>query len=68
MGLGAGKSINPMKKQRKDIMKNIDQDVHQFMKDFEEQKSSALASASNISSAADDLLSQASAVSTDQKI
>ena len=68
MGLGPGKSINPMKKQRKDIMKDIDKDVHQFMKDFEEQKSSAIASVSNLTSAADDLISSASAVSTDSKI
>ena len=49
-------------------MKDIDKDVHQFMKDFEEQKSSAIASVSNLTSAADDLISSASAVSTDSKI
>ena len=64
MGLGNGKAINPMKRQIKDIMKNIDQDVHQFMKDFEEQKTSAIASVSNLTSAAD----EASAISTDSKI
>ena len=31
MGLGNGKSINPHKKQRKEILKNIDHDVNQFM-------------------------------------
>ena len=49
-------------------MKDIDKDVHQFMNDFEEQKSSAIASVSNLTSAADDLISSASAVSTDSKI
>ena len=43
MGLGGGLSINPMKKQRKQIMKDIDMDVNQFMKDFEETKSHAMA-------------------------
>jgi len=61
MGLGAGKSFNPHKKQRKEILKGIDADVNNFMKDFEEHKSHALASV-------DDLLSSASGATVDSKI
>ena len=36
MGLGGGIGFNHKKKEKKDIMRNIDMDVNQFMKDFEE--------------------------------
>ena len=36
MGLGGGIGFNQKKKEKKDIMRNIDMDVNQFMKDFEE--------------------------------
>ena len=68
MGLGPGKSINPLKKQRKEMLKDIDLDVNQFMKEFEEQKSHAIASCNNLTSAADDLLSSVSGVTADSKI
>ena len=61
MGLGGGLSINPMKKQRKQIMKDIDMDVNQFMKDFEETKSHAMAQVS-------DTASSISSMTTDSKI
>lgn len=67
MGLGAGKSVNPRKNQRKEILKGIDKDVNDFMKDFEEQKSHALASVSNLSSA-DEMLSSVSGATVDSKI
>ena len=44
MGLGPATSVNHLKKQRKDMLKDIDKDVNSFMKDFEEQKSLAMAS------------------------
>lgn len=44
MGLGPATSVNHLKKQRKDMLKDINMDVNSFMKDFEEQKSLAKAS------------------------
>ena len=54
MGLG-GKSVNNQKKQRKEILKNIDQDVKQFMTDFNEHK--------EIANAFDDVASSVSGIS-----
>ena len=41
MGLGPGKQVNSLKKQRKEMLKDIESDVKLFMKDFEEQKQAA---------------------------
>ncbi len=43
MGMGAGIQINPKKKQARAMMKDINKDVNQFMKDFEETKKAATA-------------------------
>lgn len=55
MGLGTGKSINHQKKQRKELLKNIEQDVMQFMNDANEHK--------EIANAFDDSASAASSIS-----
>jgi len=36
MGLGSVVSLNSKKKQRKEMLKEIEHDVKQFMKDFDE--------------------------------
>ena len=43
MGMGPGIQINPKKKQARAMMKDINKDVNQFMKDFEETKKAATA-------------------------
>jgi len=55
MGLGAGKSINHQKKQRKEMLKDIEQDVKQFMTDFAQHK--------EIANAFDDSASAVSGIS-----
>ena len=68
MGMGNGKNINVHKNQRKAMLKNIESDVTQFMKDFEETKSLALESAANLTSAQDDAMSSVSGVTANSKI
>jgi len=60
MGMGPGIVVNHKKKQRKEMMKDIDMDVNQFMKDFEETKKAA--------TAFDDSASQMSGLTNDSKI
>jgi len=55
MGLNPAVSVNAKKKQRKEMLKNIESDVKQFMQDFEEQKQAA--------SAFDDVASSVSGIS-----
>ncbi len=43
MGMGPGIQINPKKKQTRAMMKDINKDVNQFMKDFEETKKAVTA-------------------------
>ena len=56
LGLGRkGVSFNKNKKERKEMLKDIDNDVQKFMQDFEENKVAAVND--NLTSAMDDSVS-----------